>query len=160
MMKIETLTDRDPIFSHHDEETGTWTHIAAAHLARAVEGKNELARKIEITDDIYRLILTSNGVEQPQVEFWKAKYLLNSADPYALPLPILIGWEDGHHTLADGNHRTCALYQLGVKTILIYLVPPSLWRQFQVELPPLAQAIVNIPGYMSGSYSHLRQKKD
>jgi len=160
MLKIKDLTIHDPIFSHHNEETGVWTHIAAARLAAAVDGKNDLTRKVNMDENLYRLILTCNGVEQPHVDFWKAKYLLNADDPFKLPLPIFIEWEDGHHTLADGNHRVCALYQLGVRQILMYLAPATLWRQFQVDMDPMGQAIVQLPGYMSGSYSHLRKKDE
>jgi len=159
-MKIKDLTTKDPIFSHHNEETGVWTHIAAARLATALDGKKEFIRPVTIDEKTYQLILTCNGVEQPCVERWKVRYLLNASDPFSLPLPIFIEWEDKHHTLADGNHRLCALYQLGVPRILVYLAPPDLWRQFEVELSPMAQAIVNMPGYMSGSYSHLRKKDD
>jgi hypothetical protein len=157
MLKVTDLTPQDPVFSHFNEETNTWTHIAAARLAAKVDRNADLVRKVNVDEALYQRILTHNGVEQPHVDEWKIRYLQHD-DPGKLPLPILIEWEDGHHTLADGNHRLCALYQLGIRSIIVYLVPAALWRQFEVQMDPLAQAILNIPGYMDGTYSHLRKK--
>ena len=67
----------------------------------------------------YQFILKNGGVEPDRVAYYKRKLL----GPVPIDPLILVDWGDGDFTVVDGNHRLCALYELGAESFTFYLVP-------------------------------------
>ncbi len=75
-----------------------------------------------MNEDTYNQCVTKNGVEENRVAM---------IDPNDDHPGILARWGDGSgECLIDGNHRFVSKYRVGIREMLIWLVPQTVWEQF------------------------------
>lgn len=150
MIPFQTIPPKSQVFSYRSETQGETIHLAAGVLRDfllSYPGTEALLSQIPIEEKTYRQILTYSGVERHHLD--KVKLSIAAAGPIALrhlvEPSIMIEWGADEipqhlrsHTIADGNHRICALYELGHRFALVYLVPERLWREFLISNFPLS----------------------
>lgn len=97
-------------------------HIAATRLRRYLVDTKAPLMAIALDEQLAHRLVRQGGIDTDH---------LATVDPNKVLEPaILMEWADGHHTVADGNHRLIAAYVAGARRVPAYLVAEKVWRRF------------------------------
>lgn len=124
-LKIADIKTTEKVFTHISKDGVVQTTVAVDRLAKHVRRTS--------------LKPVCVPVEQPNAAFIERECGIESHRLLRLPVigkwrPILmIQWEDGLVTVADGNHRYLRAFQLGRSLILAWIILPDVWRGFVIE---------------------------
>lgn len=127
---------RDQVFSylrHNDKgkPMRPTIHIHVAKLLRAIQANPQAywLATFQIEQKQTRFILGNNGVEREHI------YRLRQDQRRLMEPGIIMDWEDGQHTVIDGNHRYVALSSLRHTTMDFYVVTFEQVKPFLLDLP-------------------------
>jgi len=127
------------LFTYHSLTHGEQLTILVEPLMAHLDGQLDLIVRVELNEEFYRQILTCNGIEQDRLAYWISQ-IKKGHVPDEPPL-LLLQWDDGTHTLADGGHRLCAAWRCNLRELLCYLVPESIWRKFLLDVAVPLEAL-------------------
>jgi hypothetical protein len=150
MIPFNTIPPGSQIFTYHSETNAETIQLAAGLLAsfiRSQPGSEVLVHQVPLEDKTYRQLISYSGVERKHLDSVKLTIAAKGPIPLRrlIEPPLMLEWGRDEipphlrtHTIADGNHRICALYELGWRYALVYLVPEILWREFLISNMPSA----------------------
>lgn len=143
-MKLSECRRFDQTFTHIDDDGDGMVTVfnTSAMVESAIRGKIE-PEEVEIDPALAEFVMRSHAVSAAKADALPEKALLN-------PI-LLIQFADGKYLLADGNHRFVKASRVGRKTILAWLLPESVWRDFVVEDIPRNLLEVMIADVRSGA---------
>lgn len=125
------LNDQDEVFTHKDDD-GIFRHFAVTAMNTFAMQYTPLcpditAGMVPITKDVAEHSRTKMGVEPVRLAMLKAPYLYK-------PL-IAIQWPGIKAiTIVDGHHRVVKLWQMGEKSMKVFIFHHPFWEQFMIPI--------------------------
>lgn len=114
-----SIIDRETVFEFNDLDHGRWFFLID-DLATAARALGYEPQSCELTRHHYEHVSRNNGVDLEYVAL---------ITPEQRDVPAIIcDWEDGSHTLIDGNHRMCRRWEDGFTNFDAYILPIGLLR--------------------------------
>jgi hypothetical protein len=121
----------DEVFSWNDPDGGPTLHFAVTRLFAAVAYTFPLKR-VPIEREFATYCVHQRGVESARLAYWRKR--VESVD--CPPLLFCHFEKDDSHLLVDGTHRYVAAYLKQVDSLLAFIVPEKVWRQYLIiDLP-------------------------
>jgi len=136
MLKRE-LFPSDPVFSYQRANSDEVLYFNTGLLDRMRLQQPHLFKRItlDVTPDIYDLVLTQRGIEEPHLKTLSAARLTEPG--------LGAIFEDGTFSLVDGNHRLVQRYRLDMKKFDVWICTKSVWELCLVNLPPEIRAALD-----------------
>lgn len=136
---LENLQVKDQIFTFISSETDKTIHVNVTKLVMAIDAKGVKSsfRFMALTEHLYQLILTKQGVERAHID----KNI--SYDEAAYDPAVIL--EDGDtHIIVDGNHKIVKAFEMGLRRRPAIFVPYDEIDPYMYEVPARVSNVMQV----------------